>query len=116
MKFREFTSLYHNKNLSYSQLVVIRGLTSRSGSSFHPSRFYSSSTGTSWTQEFSSDDKEENEHDLALFPDPSDLDKFVPKCEPIRNEDVKRLQEFVNHSKRLLIMTGEFLFWTPFDY
>ncbi|XP_060552371.1 NAD-dependent protein lipoamidase sirtuin-4, mitochondrial-like [Ruditapes philippinarum] len=108
MKNKDFTSFFNDMHLSYSKLVVIRGLASRSGSNIHSSRFCStSSVGTSSTPEIIPDsEKEEKEHDLALFPNPSDLNKFVPHCEPVRNEDVRRLQEFVNHSKRLLILTG----------
>ncbi|KAL4223966.1 NAD-dependent protein lipoamidase sirtuin-4 [Mactra antiquata] len=49
---------------------------------------------------------DEQEKDLALFPNPGEINKFVPQCDPAREEDVKRLQEFVNCSKRLLVLTG----------
>ena len=32
--------------------------------------------------------------------------KFVPPCAPAKQEDLERLQEFVQRSKRLLVMTG----------
>lgn len=31
---------------------------------------------------------------------------FVPKCMPAKDEDIQRLQKFVNESKRLLVLTG----------
>lgn len=48
----------------------------------------------------------ENGSDLALFPDPNVSNMFVPKCEPAQPEDIKRLQEFVKHSRQLLVLTG----------
>lgn len=31
---------------------------------------------------------------------------FVPKCDPIRTEDVRRLKEFIDKHHRLCILTG----------
>ncbi|WAR04031.1 SIR4-like protein [Mya arenaria] len=44
--------------------------------------------------------------DLALFPNPGSSNIFVPRSEAPRQEDLDRLQEFVNCSKRLLVLTG----------
>ena len=34
--------------------------------------------------------------------------KFVPTCDPARQEDIEKLEEFVHKSKRLLVMTGNY--------
>ena len=44
--------------------------------------------------------------DTEVEPPPVSL-KFVPQCGPARQEDIEKLQEFVQKSKRLLVMTGK---------
>ena len=45
--------------------------------------------------------------DLALFPNPSVDNMFVPKCNPASIEDIRQLQEFVRKCKKLLVLTGK---------
>lgn len=62
-------------------------------------------SSTSYSSAADSIPKGDEEEDV--IPKPVTSSRFVPKCEPVRDEDVQRLQEFVNHSKRLMLMTGE---------
>lgn len=48
----------------------------------------------------------EQERDLALYPNPSVTNMFVPRSKPASIEDIRHLQEFVRKSKRVLVLTG----------
>ena len=52
------------------------------------------------------------EKDLALFPNPSEKNMFVPKSSPPTVRDVEELQKFVRFSKKLLVLTGKFNVYT----
>lgn len=92
--------------LTYRKLAFIRSIAAHATSAFQGSRQCSSCGPAQGLTDNQTAENVEKETDLALFPNPSESNMFVPKCEPARIEDVKRLQEFVNHSKRLLVMTG----------
>lgn len=96
-----------NSKLTYRRFVAIRSLAAQAASINEGLRSFSSKT-TAPVQGLvdKESDESEKETDLALFPNPSEYNIFVPKCQPARTEDIKRLQEFVNHSRRLFVMTG----------